>query len=119
MKAQGFSQHIVLYAKGWYKSSHKDIIGDLKKLLSVYSNTDLQYISDHDAWEFLCRTFSECVTNKHEIYDALFEITGRKWAGFEHLSRKPEEVMIGKIAISEGHFVDPESKLNFTFGEIP
>lgn len=110
-KIEGFGQQVILYSKGWYGRSGKGAIHDLMRLLAKYSNSDLEYISEKDAWEILCRTAGDCVS-RFDIGEALYETVGGKWKGF--IDRKPENVLIGKISIVDGGYVDMADKMDFS-----
>lgn len=112
--AEGFSQHIILYAKGWYgKGEH--ILKDLSILLMMYSNSPSPSIGD--AKEMLCRTYAEYGSkNSFDLFEAIYEIAGWKWENWSKIgNRAPEQVMIGKLSIIDGEYVDPSQKLNIDF----
>ena len=111
-KLEGVSQQICFYAKGWYGKG-KSIKEDLRAVIARYSNINPEYIPDRDIMQLLCETFSECVKNPFEIADGIFEITGEKWKGFS-LQREPEAVLIGKISICHGKYIDLKGKMDFT-----
>lgn len=103
-----FDHHILLYAKNWYKESG-NIIEDLKVLLAKYAGLDLEYITDRDIRECLANCFAkycpECDRGR-----AIQEMLGWSWANFR-VTRTPEQIMIGLLAIAEGKYVDPTKLL--------
>lgn len=107
-KAQGFSKHIILYAKGWYGKSENGIISDIKQLLAAYARID--QVSDHDVWEMLCRAAAKYLPefSEQSRHEYLMDMLGKKWTGFnEQLNRKPEEVIIGMLSVTDGEVIDP------------
>jgi hypothetical protein len=113
--ADGFSMHVILYAKGWYGNSG-NILLDIAKLLMVWSHSPEPSI--RDAKEILCRTYAEYGSKNHfDLFEGIYEITGWKWEGFSIPQRKPEEVMIGKLSCLDGYLVDPKQKLDIHFGK--
>jgi len=114
---QHFGHHVILYAKGWYGEStgENHIIEDLKKLLAGYSWIPIATISERDVWEILTSTFEECVS-LHDRQEGLFDMLGKKWSNYsESMQRKPEEIMIGKISIVSGKYVDPSKRMDVSF----
>jgi len=107
----GTTNQILLYSKGWYGKSG-NIIEDIRTLVSKYCGLEPRYVSERDIFDLLASTFSECVHNEFEITEAIMEMTGKKWLGFNlNLNRKPEEVLVGKISIVDGGFVDMSKKI--------
>jgi len=115
--AKGFAQHIILYAKGWYGRSG-NILQDIAELLKVYAG--LSEPSIRDAKEVLCSAFAEYGRdNYYDMFEAVYEITGWKWESFPPVKRTPEQVMIGKLSIIDGEYVDTSEKLNVDFSKSP
>jgi hypothetical protein len=101
--ATGVDNQIILYAKHWYGRSD-NIINDLKEVICKCCWLDS--VSDRDVMELLSRTFSVYCT-EHDRSEGLFEMLGWKWKGFsENLQRTPEQVMIGKLSIVKGEYVN-------------
>jgi hypothetical protein len=102
-----FDHHILLYAKNWYMKSG-NIIEDLKILLANYSGTHVRDISEGDIKECLADCFAkycpECERGK-----AIQEMLG--WGWYLISNRTPQEVIIGKLGITEGKYVDPTQLL--------
>jgi hypothetical protein len=86
-------------------------------LLAEYSGSDLEYITERDAWECLCFAFGE-YAGRFEICEALYETIGGKWDGFNLGKRKPEEVLIGKLSVCDGKCVDPTKKMNYSLEPV-
>jgi len=108
-KAKGFTKHIILYAKGWYEKTDKGIIEDLRRILAKYSNSDINYISDVHLWEFLAEAYSEYAQyfSVSQQRDWLLDLVNKKWTSEWNLPpRKPEEVIIGMLSITNGNVVD-------------
>lgn len=106
-KAEGFTKHIILYAKGWYGRSEDGIINDLRKLLMT--SVRLDFVPDCLIWEALCHAAAEYLPefNEQVRYHYVMDMLGKKWIGFnEQLNRKPEEVIIGMLSITDGDVID-------------
>lgn len=105
-----FDHHILLYAKGWYKKSG-NIIEDLKKLLSKYAGLYPDHIYEGEIKRCLVDCFAKYCPD-YERGEAIQEMLGWKWGNNGVVKdRKPEEVMIGKLSIAEGKYVDPTKLL--------
>lgn len=115
--AEDFSQHVLLYAKGHYGRSG-DIIRDLKVLLEKYAM--IGDPSDNDVKHLLVSAYIDYGCKKEHIQkEALLDIIGWKWPGYPFLTRTPEQVMIGQLAIAEGKFVNLSKKFpDIHFGKI-
>ena len=105
---QNFYHQILLYAKNWYKRSD-NIIEDLKVLLSEYGMIPLECISDHDIYEALAGCFAEYCP-PYEMREAIQKLAGWHWWKPQN-ELKPEEVMLGKLSIAKGKYVDPTQLL--------
>lgn len=112
-KATGAINQVIIYSKHWYKSSEEGVIEDVRKLLAKYSKTDLEYISPKDAKEVIIYAFSDYVT-KHDLREGILDVLKVKWEGWSDvLQRDPYDIMIGKLSIIEGKYVDIEKKMDF------
>lgn len=106
-KANGFTKHIILYAKGWYGKSGRGVLVDLKDLLMHYAS--LVHCSDSLLWEALCRAVVEYLPefNHQRQYEYLLDMLGNKWLGFnKQFTRKPEEIIVGMLSSTEGNVID-------------
>jgi hypothetical protein len=93
-----FQTHVILYAKHWYGHSEKGSIEDLKALLAEYSGLEMQHISDRYIMEFIIHTFIETSTSQAiDLFDALQELL---CPVYKDMQRQPEQILLGKIAIS-------------------
>jgi len=100
----------VIYAKHWYGRS-RNIVQDLRRVLATYSSIDLQFVHERDVLAILCGAVAK-IHNRHFIQEALIEMVGKKWEGFnDSFQRAPEQVMVGQLSVS-----DPE-KNPFPFDE--
>jgi len=96
------TEHIMWYAKGWYGRSEKGTMHDLAIILGEVTGTSTEYMSEDDvhrclayAWAEVSRALPQAVVN-----DATLEMLGWKWIGWnESFTRKPEDVLIGKLSI--------------------
>lgn len=108
-KIQGFEEHVVLYAKHWYKRT-KDPIRDLKKLLSHYCGMELKDIRTNDIYGFLISAFLNTMSDKTNtcVYsDAITEMLGKRWGRKGSLKdRKPVHVLLGNISICDGDYAN-------------
>ena len=110
--ADGFGNQIIIYSKHWYGRSG-DVIEDLRKMLAVYTGNDIEHLSEGDIWQILTATFEEFVP-LWTRQDALFDMLGKKWAGWaDMLQRPPESIMVGCLAIIKGKYVDMSKQLDF------
>ena len=100
-----FGHHILLYAKGWYARSG-DVLADLRTLLTEYSGTDPEYISDSNIRELLCECYLKYA--KHSGRE-LMDMLGWGWIV---IKRTPESIMLSGLSIADGKYVDPTKKLN-------
>ena len=114
--AEGFDQHVILYAKGWYKRSG-NIKADLKALLMKYSGSGRGDIPDHDVMQMLVDAFvMYACDNTYNSSEAIMEMLGLKWSkAFARFNRTPEQVMIGSLSIIDGGFVDMGQKFDISF----
>lgn len=95
------TEHIMWYAKNWYGKSEKGIMHDLAIILGEVTLTPTEYMSEGDvhrclayAWAEVSRAFPQSVLN-----DATLEMLGWKWLGWNPcMTRKPEEVIVGKLS---------------------
>ena len=103
---QHFGHQILLYAKHWYAKSDDGVMADLKTLLSEYIG---QEAIERDVREILANTFGEYCP-RYLKGRAIQEMLG--WGWLCHTNpRKPEEVMIGALAVADGKYVDPTQLL--------
>jgi hypothetical protein len=110
----GVTNQILLYAKGWYGKSG-DIISDIRQIVSKYCMLEIQHIPEGDVWELLASTFAECVKNEHDVKEAIIDMLGKKWLGFNiNFNRKPEDIIIGKLSIVHGEWVNKDEKMDFS-----
>lgn len=117
MKADGFANQVIIYSKHWYGRTD-NIIDDLKRLLAEYTGNNIDIISEHDIWQILTATFEEFVP-LYARQEALFEMLGKKWAGFaEYLNRTPEQIMVGNLTICKGECADMSKKMDFSLDGI-
>lgn len=101
-----FENQIILYAKGWYKKSD-DVMDDLKTLLSEYIG---QEASLNDVKSILCTCFGKYCP-EHDRGEAIAEMLGWSWRSAFFEGRTPEQVMVGKLAIADGLYVDTDELL--------
>lgn len=95
-----FTDHVILYAKGWYGKSNNGIISDLSVLLSKYSNIEGEYISKRDIMEFIISAFVKTTQSTPiNISDALKEILIPLFPVDSKYFRSPESILIGKISV--------------------
>jgi len=117
MKADGFANQIIIYSKHWYGRTG-NVIDDLKRLFAEYTGNPIDHISERDIWEILTATFEEFVPLPAR-QEALFDMLGKKWIGWaECLNRTPEQIMIGKLTICKGEYVDMSKKMDFSLKTI-
>lgn len=101
MRALTFEDHVALYAKGWYGRSDRDIISDLKDLLSEYSGTQIECILDREIIDIVIQTFvstNNGPLSPHRVYDCLKEILIPSFPVDDKCYRCPVSVLIGKIS---------------------
>lgn len=106
--SHSFSQQILLYAKNWYGKSG-NIIEDLKILFTEWSDIPTEFITDRDIHTLLVDAFVEYVSLKpFDHKEALQEMLGWRWGRSNSAlsDRKPEEVMIGKLSVVDGKYVN-------------
>ena len=117
MKADGFANQIIIYSKHWYGRTG-NVIDDLKRLFAEYTGNPIDHISECDMWQILTATFEEFVPLCAR-QEALFDMLGKKWIGYaEYLTRTPEQIMVGNLAISNGECVDMSKKMDFSLKTI-
>lgn len=112
-----FSHHVILYAKNWYGRTHRPL-KDLRQLLSLYSGTEYDSISDNDIYERVVCAFSEYVRNPRCIYEAILDMLGKKWTMAAQYNDREIEIMLGKLEIIDGCYCDPAKKLDIKFEEV-
>ena len=103
-----FKQQIILYSKEWYNKSENPI-DDLKILLKKYSG----YIgpgSESIVKKILAETFAT-YAHPRDIKEAILEML--EWNVFPPIkSQTPESIMLSKLSIISGAFVDVDQKLD-------
>lgn len=67
MEFTTFDQHIVLYAKSWYKETNT--IEDLKVIISKISLMDTKYISDYDVLNLVSFCLHKVLSKSQTDYD--------------------------------------------------
>lgn len=98
--------HIILYAKGWYGRSG-NILVDLQRLVEevcALPKSD----NTSNGKECLSRSFATCLPYmcEYDIFESIYEMIGWKWEGWNPmLTRTPEQVMIGKLAILSTEYI--------------
>jgi len=107
---QNFDHQILLYAKHWYKrSSTGNILRDLRVLMSYYSGCYYKDISEADVKEALANCFADYAP-EYNRGRWIQEMLGWDWLN-PLIPRRPEQVMIGALAITKGKYVDPSELL--------
>ena len=104
----GIQKHIILYAKGWYGKSDKGIISDLSEIMVKVCALPLECISKYDVIDVIIDTFSIYVSESLR-QEALREILSNRFQCI--MNRTPEEIMLGKISLVRGNYVDMSAKL--------
>ena len=122
------TEHIILYAKHWYGNSG-NIMADLKQLLAEVTGVPTECATDNFVYEALANAWAEISPALTEMdrREGILEMLGWKWKGWsESLTRKPEEVLIGKLSILdpkkvkfvEGDKVDRSRMANISFKDL-
>ena len=106
-KSEGVDNQIIIYAKHWYKSSKKGAVEDVRLLLEKWCEHDVPEV---DAKEMIVRCFAQYVSGSH-MEEALVHVMGIKNWPFNGYDVDPYEIMIGKLAIIDGGFVDMSKKI--------
>lgn len=101
-----FENQIILYAKHWYKRTENGVLADLKVLLSEYIGQDA---SLQDVKQILCSCFAKYCP-EYARAEAIQDMLGWSWLG-NYANRTPAEIMLGKLSICKGKYVDTDELL--------
>lgn len=110
----GFIQHVLLYAKFWYKEDGEIQTGkdmdNLKILLARWSAIDVEHISDKDIWEFILQAMTECCKPR-DLAQGLLEMIDEKYPKESLFQRSKIHVALGQLSIVDGKYIDKQVKL--------
>jgi len=112
--ATGITNQIIIYSKNWYGISDRGVISDLQEIICKFCLLDK--CSERDAMELLISTFEQYV-KEHDRIDGLQEILVPFFTSSAYL-RKPENIMIGKLGIILGEYVDMSKKMDFKVDDL-
>ena len=108
-KATGVLNQVILYAKNHYGMTESGVVNDICSIMEAYTGIDKTYAGL--AKEVIAEAFAQYVTG-HDLVEGIIDILGIKWAGFPNMQRDPYDIMIGKLSIIEGHFVNMDEKMD-------